>query len=453
MLAVVVSQADEASVHVGERLRDLADWTETTDDGRPDADGGGTVYRTDGVELREFDDWHLELDGVAEAFDDPDLLVFASRHAGETDELLTAHHTGNFGDAEFGGEAGQFARACPNAQREVVTALAEHAPDGYEVGVECTHHGPTSVGVPSMFVEVGSAEAQWRDPDAARAVARAILSLRDVAADAPRENGSRRHLVGFGGGHYAPRFERVIRETDWAVGHIAADWSLDALDEWAEGDADREAVLERAFGASAADYALLEAERPDLEATLEALGYRVVEETFVRETTDVPLDLVEALEAEVAPVGDGLRFGDPAAAAERRTDWEVVEPPADLRSEAAGIDAEALRAWVESNALAFGTEQRGTVVTGPLVFPPETTRDSLVSALAEILRQRYDSVEREGDELVAREETFDPDLARTTGVPEGPKFGKLSAGHPVEVDGDEIEPERVQRERIRRFTL
>ncbi|MBV0923423.1 hypothetical protein KTS45_04350 [Halomicroarcula limicola] len=453
MLAVVVSRADEASVHVGEHLRETADWTETTDDSRPDADGGGTVYRTDEAELREFDDWHLELDGVAEAFDDPDLLVFASRHAGETDELLTAHHTGNFGEAEFGGEAGRFARACPNAQREVVTALAEHAPEGYEVGVECTHHGPTSVGVPSMFVEVGSAEAQWRDPDAARAVARAILSLRDVAADAPRENGSRRHLVGFGGGHYAPRFERVIRETDWAVGHVAADWSLSALDEWAETDAEREAVLERAFDASAADYALLEAERPALESTLERLGYRVVEETFVRETTGVPLELVEALEAEVAPVEGGLRFGDPATAAERRTDWEVVEPPADLRSEAAGIDAEALREWVASNALAFGTEQRGTVVTGPFVLPPETTRDSLVSALAEILRRRYDSVEREGDELVAREEAFDPDLARTTGVPEGPKFGKLSAGEAVEVDGDVIEPERVQRERIRRFTL
>ncbi|WP_135302401.1 D-aminoacyl-tRNA deacylase [Haloarcula amylovorans] len=453
MLAVVVSRADEASVHVGEQLRELADWTETTDDSRPDADGGGTVYRTDEVELREFDDWHLELDGVAGAFDDPDLLVFASRHAGETDELLTAHHTGNFGEAEFGGDAGQFARACPNAQREVVSALTEYAPDGYEVGVECTHHGPTSVGVPSMFVEVGSAEAQWRDPDAARAVARAILSLRTAAADAPRENGSRRHLVGFGGGHYAPRFERVIRETDWAVGHIGADWSLDALDEWADDDAEREAVLDGAFDASAADYALLEDDRPDLAATLERLGYRVVEETFVRETTGVPLELVEALEAAVTQVGDGLRFGDPATAAERRTDWTLVEPPADLLSEAAGIDAEALREWVDSNALAFGTEQSGTVVTGPFALPADATFDSLVSALAEILRRRYDSVEREGGELVAREETFDPDLARTTGVPEGPKFGKLSAGHPVEVDGDKIEPDRVQRERIRRFTL
>ncbi|MBX0321658.1 hypothetical protein EGH21_01310 [Halomicroarcula sp. F13] len=451
MLAIAVSRADEASTHVGEHLLELEAWSETTDDGRPDGEGGGTVYRTEGAELREFDALHLELDGVAEAFDDPDCLAFASRHAGETDELLTAHHTGNFGAAEFGGEAGQFARACPNAHRAVVHALTEHAPDDYEVGMECTHHGPTDVGVPSMFVEVGSAEAQWRDPDAARAVAQAILDVRGVAADAPRENGTRRHLVGFGGGHYAPRFERVVRETDWSVGHVAADWLLDALDEWADDETERRAVLDRAFAASEADYALLEDDRPDLVATLESLGYRVVDETFVRETSGISLALVEALEAAVTPVDAGLRFGDPARG--DTDEWAVVDLPDGLLSEAVGIDEATVRSWLEDHALAFDTEQNGTVVTGPVVLPAGRSRDDAVAALADVLRQRYDSVEREDGALVAREERFDPDLARTAGVPEGPKFGKLSAGQSVEVDGEEIGPERFQRERIRRFTL
>src|SRR6056297_2604431 len=233
MLAIVVSRADEASVNIGEQLLDIADWTETVDDGRTDADGGGTVYRTDGAELREFEERHLELDDVAATFEDPDLLLFASKHAGETGKLLTAHHTGNFGEAEYGGESGRFARAAPAAHRAVVDALAEHAPEAYDVGMECTHHGPTEVGVPSMFVEVGSAEPQWRDPAAARAVARAMLAVREVPADAPAEDGHRRQLVGFGGGHYVPRFERVVRETDWAVGHIGADWCLAALDDFA----------------------------------------------------------------------------------------------------------------------------------------------------------------------------------------------------------------------------
>ncbi len=288
MLAIVVSRADAASVHIGERLLDVAEWTTHTDEGRPDGEGGGTVYRREGVELREFDATHIDIAAPADAFEDPDLLVFASKHAGKTGPLLTAHHTGNFGAADYGGAAGRFARACPNALRAVVEAMDEHAPEAYDVGIECTHHGPTDVGIPSMFVEVGSAEPQWQDPEAATAVARAILDVADVAADAPAENGTRRHLLGLGGGHYAPRFERVVRETDWAVGHVAADWGLEALEAWADDETAYDAVIERAFAASAADFALLEDDRPDLVATVESLGYRVVDETFVRVTTGVP---------------------------------------------------------------------------------------------------------------------------------------------------------------------
>jgi len=451
MLAIVVSRADEASVHIGEQLRAVADWTESVDDGRPDAAGGGTVYRTDGAELREFDGRHLELEGVGDVYDNPDLLVFASKHAGETDELLTAHHTGNFGVAEYGGESGQFARAAPNAHRAVVDALADHAPEGYEVGTECTHHGPTDVGVPSMFVEVGSAEPQWRDSAAARAVARAILDLRSVSPDAPDEGGHRRQLVGFGGGHYAPRFERVVRETDWAVGHIGADWCLDALGEWAGDTNQYEAVIERAVAASGAEYALVTGDNPGLTDRIESLGYRVVDERFVRETTGVPLELVEAFEAAVGPVEDGLRFGD--AATDAADAWRVVDLPADLVAEATGIDAAAVRSWFEANALAFGTEQRGTVVTGPVVLDEATERAEVIDALADVLAKRYDSVERAGDELRARERRFDPGLADTLGIPEGPKYGKLSSGQSVEVGGREIDPETVHSEHIRRFTL
>jgi len=451
MLGIVVSREDAASEHIGEHLLSLRDWDRTTDDSRADADGGGTVYRTDAVELREFESLHLDLENVASAFGGVDLLVFASKHAGETDELLTAHHTGNFGVAEYGGHDGRFARACPNAHREVVSALEDHAPSGYEVGMECTHHGPTDVGVPSMFVEVGSAREQWEDPAAAEAVASAILDVAEEAPDAPRENGTRRHLVGLGGGHYAPRFERVVRETDWAVGHVAADWSLDALDEWADGEAERDAVLDRAFRASAADYALMEGDRPGLRDAVESLGHRVVGETFVRETSGVPLGLVEELEADVQTVEDGLRFGERAVG--YSGEWTVLDLPPDLLADARGIDEETLRETLERRAVAFDTDQNGTVVMGPVVARAGTDTEAFVDPLADILEDGYDSVGREGGDLVARETTFDPDLARTAGVPEGPKFGKLVSGQSVEVDGEEISPERFQRERIRRYTL
>jgi D-aminoacyl-tRNA deacylase len=451
MLGVVVSRADDASTHIGEHLRDVVDFETTVDDTRPDGEGGGTVYRAEGIEVREFDGWHLHLDRPAEAFDDPSLVVFASRHSGETGPLLTAHHPGNFGPADHGGEDNAVARACPNAHARVLDALAEHAPAGYEVGMEVTHHGPTDVGAPAMFVEVGSGPEEWADPDAARAVALAICDLRGVAPDRPSADGSdetRRHLVGLGGGHYAPRFERVVRETDWAVGHIGADWGLDAMAEYDEET--RRSTLDAAAATSRAAYALVDGERPEA-ALLRDLGYRVVSETWVRETDGVPLPFVQAVEAEVAAVDDGLRFGDPAAGYDG--EFTTVSLPAELLEEVRGIDREATREALETHALAFGTDQGGTRVTGPAVLERAGDREPIVDGFLDVLRQRYDSVERREGIVVARKRRFEPERARTLGVPEGPKFGRLADGEPVEVGGETIPPEAVTAERERQFPL
>jgi D-aminoacyl-tRNA deacylase len=451
VLAIVVSRADSASAHIGEHLLDLADWTEHTDGSRPDGAGGGTVHRSAGAELREFDDLHLHLDGVASAFGavdegparDPDLLAFASRHAGDTGPLLTAHHTGNFGPAEYGGTDGELAAAAPNAAAFTLGALTEYAPDDYEAGLECTHHGPTDVGCPSLFVEVGSDEPQWEDPDAARAVARAILDLRDVAPTRDRT------VVGFGGGHYVPRFERVVRETDWAVGHVAADWGLDDL-----GDPDAPSArgtLREAFEESGATRALVEGDHPELEAVLADLGYRVVGETYLRETTGVPLDTVERAAEGLGGVADGLRFGDPSTGYEGAL--TPVDLPAELVDEGEGIDRERTYRAVASRAVAFDTRENGTLLGERALLPEGTDRAELVGDLVALLRERYDGVSVRADAVVARRTAFDPEKARTLGVPEGPAFGKLSAGEVVEVGGRTIEPEAVRSEEERRFPL
>jgi len=459
VIAIVVSGADSASEHIGDRLLELADWEAREDDSRPDGAGGGTYYRREGFELRTFEDLHLEVEDAAEAFReapsdsdraggsrpraDPDLLLFVSRHSGDTGPLLTAHFTGNFGPAEFGGTAGGLAEACPNAHAELLAAFDEHAPDGYEVGTECTHHGPSSVGVPSMFVELGSDEPQWDDPEGARAVARAVLDLDGV--DPHRE----RQLVAFGGGHYAPRVERVVRETDWAVGHVAADWVLDAM---GSPDANRD-VLRRAFAASRADRALIDGDRPELEAALADLGYDVVSETWLRETTGVPLGLVESLEADLASVAEGLRFGDAAPDVGGDADYGVVALPDELLAEAQGIDPDAVREAVEARALAFETEQGGTRAAGRAAVREPADREAIVDALADLLDEKYDAVAREDGAVVAREVAFDPEKAETLGVPEGPAFGKLSAGEPVAVGDREIDPEAVRTERVREFPV
>ncbi|WP_224269859.1 D-aminoacyl-tRNA deacylase [Haloprofundus salinisoli] len=453
MIAIVVSRADYASEHIGEHLLELADWEEHADDTRPDAEGGGTVYRTPGFELRTFEALHIYLDDPAAAFVDagtePDLLVFASRHSGETGPLLTAHFTGNFGPEKYGGDDRELARACPGAQKTVVSALAEHAPEGYEVGVEATHHGPTDLLFPSMFVELGSGDPQWEDTEAARAVAEAILDLRDAAAslESPGDDPNR-HVVGFGGGHYAPRFGRVVRETEWAVGHVGADWQLDAM---GAPEANRD-VLEQAFERSDAEFALVDGEHPELEAILDELGHSVVSETWLREVCDRPLSVVSALEEELSTVEGGLRFG--SRRVEHSTDVSVTEFPAELLAEAQGVDAEAVREAVVEHAVAFETQQSGTRAVGRLAVADGDDYDALVDALAAILEAKYDEVERDESDRVVRasESAFDPERAKTLGISEGPAFGKLAAGRAVEHGGERIDPEAVHVDRTVTFS-
>ncbi|MFC5277324.1 D-aminoacyl-tRNA deacylase [Halorubrum rubrum] len=477
MIAIVVSRADGASAHIGERLLEVGDWTSHEDETRPDAAGGGTYYRTEGFELREFADLHIDLSNPAAAFggdggeedegdredgsdeereDAPDLLVFVSRHSGNTGPLLTAHVTGNFGPAEYGGEPRTLARAAPGAVDRVVDAMATHAPEGYDVGIECTHHGPTDAAVPSLFAELGSGESEWTDPEGARAVARAVLALRGTGPNRTGPDGRNRHVVGFGGGHYAPRFTRIVRETEWAVGHVGADW---ALDEMGAPDANRD-VIEAAFARSRADHAVIEGDRPALAATIEDLGRRVVSETWVREVGDRPLELVAHLEAAIAPVDEGLRFGSvvPAGASvDDPADAVVVrELPAELLARAQGVDAAAARDAVEANAVAFGTEQAGTRAAGTVAFAADEESPGhadLVADLAAVLEAGYDEVVVDGDAVIARETAFDPALAADLGVPEGPAFGRLASGEPVEVDGETIGPEAVSTRSEERFPI
>jgi len=454
VIAIVVSRADTASEHIGDRLLEIGDWTRHEDERRPDGAGGGAYYRTDGFELREFDDLHIDLSDPAAAFDDePTMLVFVSRHSGDTGPLLTAHVTGNFGPAAYGGEPRTLARAAPGAVSRVVDALAARAPEGYDVGIECTHHGPTAVSVPSVFVELGSDEPQWTDPRAARAVAAAVLDLRGTGPDSRGPDGDTRHLVGFGGGHYAPRFTRIVRETAWAVGHVGADWALDELGSPAAASE----VVDAAFARSRATHAVIEGDRPALAATIADLGYRVVSETWVRAVGDRPLALVDHLETAIEPVDEGLRFGSvtPAVDGENEASAVTVRAlPAELVARAQGLDETAAREAIEANAVAFGTTQAGTRAAGRVAFAADDAAPGhadLVADLAAVLAADYDEVVVDDDAVIARETAFDPALAADMGVPEGPAFGRLASGEPVEVDGETVRPEAVSTRREERF--
>ena len=449
MIGIVVSRADRASTHIGEQLLDREGWTTHTDADRADADGGGEFHRHEGFELRSFEAMHVDLDTPEAAFSDPealDFLVFVSKHAGETGELLTAHFTGNFGPAEYGGEPGAFARAAPGVQTVVVGALGRHAPEGYDVGIECTHHGPTAPTIPSLFVELGSSESEWNDPAGARAVADAVLELDDATPDHRPVEGPPRQVVGFGGGHYTPRCTRIVRDSEWAVGHIGSDWQLEAM---GDPEANRE-TIDAAFAASRAELAVVDGDNPELEAVIDDLGYRVVSETWLRTVGRRPLAVVSAIESELSTVEEGLRFGDVAVGDD---DWLTADLPDELIGAANGVDPEAVVEAVADTTVAFETTEGGTLPAGRAAVATAADFDRLIDRLAGLLDSKYGTVERAEGAVVARQTSFDPSKAATLGVPEGPKFGKLAAGEAVTVNGKTIEPHVVESRQIERFPV
>jgi len=298
------------------------------------------------------------------------------------------------------------------------------------------------VGCPSLFAELGSDEQQWDDPAGAEAVARAILDLRGV--DPHRE----RSLLGVGGGHYVHRFERLVEETDWAVGHVASDWALADV-----GDLhDHPDVFREAFAQSGATRALLDgdADTDEIRAFVAELGFEVVSETWCRETSGVPLSLVDRVEREFGPVDEGTRFG--ALAGDTDGFVEATLPEA-LLAECVGIDRDRARAAVAQRSVAFATEESGTVPTGAVLLASEGDREAILAELVPMLETRYDEVERNGGTVSVRTREFDAEKAATLGVGEGPAFGRLASGQAVEVGGREIDPDAVTSVREEHFEL
>lgn len=424
VIGILASRADEASLAIARAILDTA-MNGSVDD--PLADR----YDLDGAELVVVDDLHIELEAVDGRFEcDPAWIAVVSRHAGETGALLTAHHPGNIDAADFGGSPRRVPPACPRVLSAYLRSIEAHAPEGFDVGLECTHHGPTDVSTPILFVEVGSDREHWRDERAAEAVATALWSIRTESAHGGDA------LVGLGGGHYAPRFERICRETDWDVGHIAPDWALAGLEA-----ATLEAILPALFEATETSYALLDGDRPDLAAIVESLGFQVVSERWVRATSRLSEAVVEALEAELAPVTDGLVFGevtvsDPAA-------LSVIDLDEALIAECVAIDRAATEAAIASATVAYALDDEGARPTGRLALADLDAVSTLVSTACSILEGKYAAVDRTDDRITAMRTTFDPEAAAAAGVPEGPLYGRLANGEPVTVEGRQVDPADV----------
>jgi len=90
-----------------------------------------------------------------------DGFVFLSKHAAESSVLaLTCHSTGNFSEAKFGGNARQVSIPHPYLQKTYLQKLWESKSNfsDFQITIEATHHGPTALSQPAIFIEIGTTE-------------------------------------------------------------------------------------------------------------------------------------------------------------------------------------------------------------------------------------------------------------------------------------------------------
>ena len=189
---------------------------------------GHPVYQKGSFLLVRFEDMIVSPPRLDEFFN-PQAYIFLSRHSADSGiPSLTAHSTGNYGgEAKFGGAPRELGRADPGLLKNYLVSLWKRREEvrGYQIAMEATHHGPTSLQKPVLFVELGSSEERWGDRRAAGVVAKALL-----------ESLSEKQIwtkvaLGFGGTHYPEKFTKLMVEGDFAFSFVAPKYALEMVDE------------------------------------------------------------------------------------------------------------------------------------------------------------------------------------------------------------------------------
>jgi D-aminoacyl-tRNA deacylase len=166
-----------------------------------------------------------DLDG----YFNPQAYIFLSRHSAESGiASLTAHTTGNFSsEAKFGGNPMELGRADPSLLKNYLVSLSKRRDriKQYEMTMEATHHGPTSLQKPVLFVELGSSEKYWGDKLAAEVVAESLME------SLTQKSIWSKVAIGFGGNHYPERFTKMVVEEDIAMSFVAPKYALEFVDD------------------------------------------------------------------------------------------------------------------------------------------------------------------------------------------------------------------------------
>ncbi|MFZ8782550.1 MAG: D-aminoacyl-tRNA deacylase [Desulfurococcaceae archaeon] len=161
-----------------------------------------------------------------------EFYVVLSRHSSEAGiKSYTVHSTGNFSEeALYGGRPRELGIAHPVVAFRLLRALKAVSTrfnrEDYEVSYEATHHGPTSLEKPLVFIEIGSSHSEWIDPVNHVVVGESVVALLSEYPNLPTCAIS----LGIGGGHYSRKFTEMSLSESVCFGHIMPKYALTHLD-------------------------------------------------------------------------------------------------------------------------------------------------------------------------------------------------------------------------------
>lgn len=189
--------------------------------------------------------WHAETGEVV------DEIIFPSRHSASSGKpSLTLHPIGvphlELGEVPpFGGKSGE---APPPSTRiaewwRLLQSMAAETEldQSFELTLEVTHHGPY-IEVPSLFIEIGSTNQTWPHIGAAELLADIIAQGLGLKGDEglgewkEEEHSGQLVVVTLGGGHYAPRANKLGSMQGIWIGHMLATYALPFIKPESEGE-------------------------------------------------------------------------------------------------------------------------------------------------------------------------------------------------------------------------
>jgi D-aminoacyl-tRNA deacylase len=170
------------------------------------------------------------LEDLDEIYPNSTAFIFLSKHSSESRiPTLTCHFTGNYtDDIHYGGNPRELGISYPYFQKQYIKEInnMRSLVSDYDIVIEATHHGPTSLRKPVTFIEIGSTERQWVDKYVASVVCDCILTVITSGTGHCKKVG-----IGLGGTHYPVKFTRLLLESEFGLGAVAAKHDLMSINE------------------------------------------------------------------------------------------------------------------------------------------------------------------------------------------------------------------------------